>query len=83
MRNLTLYKKYAGGIDPRRGKQNIYRDPKMILWAKRISKTLNQYLDNKEKNLLTNFKQFGGIKLLASRKQTHFGGGCSEGVFNS
>lgn len=53
--------------------------------AKRISKALNQYLDlkKKEKKALTNFKQLGGIKLLASRKQTHFSGCCLESVFNS
>lgn len=37
----------------------------------------------KKKKNLTNFKEFGGIKLLASRKQTHFSGSCPEGVFNS
>lgn len=84
LRNLTLCKKYAGRIGPRMRKTKRLNGSKDdIAKAKGMSEILNQYLNKKEKNFLTNFKQFGGIKLLASRKQTHFGGSCPEGVFNS
>lgn len=54
-----------------------------IAKAKEMFEILNQYLNLKKIKILTDFKQFGGIKFLASRKQTHFGGSCPEGVFNS
>ena len=40
-------------------------------------------MENEKKTLHTDFEQFGGIKFFTSRKQTHFGGSCPEGVFNS
>lgn len=84
-------KKCAEKIGPRKRKTKHLNGSKDgTAKAEGISRTLDQYLDgkakkqtNKKKPFLTNFEQFGGIKLFTSRKQTHFGGSCPEGVFDT
>lgn len=73
-----------GELDPRRGKWNMHIFQGWHCKSKRnLQRTKSIFGLKKEKNILTDFKQLGGIKLLASRKQTHFSGRCPESVFNA